>query len=241
MSSQAAALDSEEDGRARRDAIWYNTLMPLRTPFIFFLGWSVVLHAGLLGLVPRPVVKAAQPQRTIEVAYEGHVAVLEDLVPPQDVVPAAPRDNPLEANARALTDFIKKDILKIVDKKQTESPFAEKEKTKKSVSMPSIPGEMLQTPEYRSYYSLVREKIRKYAYFYYRKLEEGEIYLAFSLTPEGRLVGLVIDDSRSTPSDYLKDIARKSVEEAAPYPPFPRKLQSHPELAFNVIIDFELK
>ena len=212
-----------------------------RTPFIVFVSWSVVLHAGLLSLVPRPQVKATQPQRTIEVAYQGHVAVLEDPVPPQDVVAPPPRENPLEANARALTDFIKKDILKIIDKKPPERPFAEKEKLKKSVSMPSIPGETLKTPEYRSYYSLVREKIRKYAYFYYRKLEEGEVYLAFSLTPEGRLVNLVIDDARSTQNTYLKDIAHKSVNEAAPYPPFPQKLKRHAELAFNVIIDFELK
>ncbi len=214
----------------------------MRYPFVVFLSWSVVIHAGLLGLAPRPIVKPAEPQRTIEVAYEGHVGLLNEPVPPQDVVPPPPpRENPLEANARALTDFIKKDILGIVDNKRPERPFAEKEKLKKSVSMPSIPGEMLKTPEYRSYYSLVREKIRKYAYFYYRKLEEGEVYLAFSLTPDGTLVNLVIDDARSTDSAYLKETARKSVEQAAPYPPFPQKLKEHAELAFNVIIDFELK
>ncbi len=213
----------------------------MRYPFVVFLSWSVVIHAGVLGLAPRPIVRPTEPHRTIEIAYQGHVGLLSEPVPPQDVVPPPPRENPLEANARALTDFIKKDILRIVDTKTPERPFAEKEKLKKSVSIPSIPGEMLKTPEYRSYYSLVREKIRKYAYFYYRKLEEGEIYLAFSLTPDGTLTNLVIDDARSTDSAYLKEIARKSVEEAAPYPPFPQKLKKHAELAFNVIIDFELK
>jgi len=215
--------------------------MDTRYPFIVFLTWSVVLHAGLLSLVPRPVAKPTVPQRTIEVAYEGHVAVLEEPVPEQDLVPGPATASPLEVNTRALTDFIKKDVLKIVDKKPAERPFDDKEKLKKSVSIPTIPGETLKTPEYRSYYSLVREKIRKYAYFYYRKLEEGEVYLSFSLTPDGGLVDLAIDEVRSTPSDYLKEIARKSVSEAAPYPPFPQKLQAHTELAFNVIIDFELK
>jgi len=214
----------------------------MRLPFAFFIACSTALHAGLLTLAPRPTAKATQPQKTIEVAYAGHVAVLEDPVPPQDIpVPAPPRHSPLEANTRAIADFIKKDILGIVKERPPERPFADKEKLEKSVSMPTMPGEMLKSPAYRTYYSLVREKIRKYAYFYYRRLEEGEVYLGFTLTPEGDIVSVAIDDRRSTDSAYLKKIALRSVEEAAPYPPFPQKLRDHPQLAFNVIIDFELK
>ena len=207
-------------------------------PFLVFIAWSALIHAGLLGLVPRPVAKATQPQRTIEVAYQGRPAAPEEPAPQEAAVPPA-RENPLEKNARALSEFIKKDILKIAERSPEERPFAPK--TQKSVSMPTIPGEMQKTPEYRSYYSLVREKIRKYAYFYYRKLEEGEVYMTFTLTPEGGLVALALDDAKSSPNDYLKDIARQSVHEAAPYPSFPQKLKAHKELAFNVIIDFELK
>jgi TonB family protein len=189
-------------------------------------------------------VRPAPAQRTIEVAYEGSVGVLEAPVPPQDVVqlPARmPKENPLEKNALAITEFIKKDILKIVDRQPEERPFTDRERVNKSVSMPPIPGETFKTPEYRSYYSLVREKIRKYAYFYYRRLEEGEVYLSFSLKPEGALANLVIDESQSTESAYLKDIARQSVNEAAPYPPFPQKLKDNAELSFDVIIEFRLK
>jgi len=217
-------------------------------PFMAFIAWSVVFHAGLLSFVPTPAVEPTAPQRTIEIAYQGHVAALPEPIPEPDIgspdalrPPRLPKENPLEKNARAIAEFIKKDILKISDNDQRESPFAVKEHAKKSISMPTIPGEMLKTPEYRSYYSLVREKIRKYAYFYYRKLEEGEVYLTFSLTPQGALKDIIINDTQSTVSLYLKEITLKSVTEAAPYPPFPQKLQKHTELAFNVIIDFELK
>jgi len=218
--------------------------MSARTPFIVFVGWSIAFHVGLLTLAPRPVVRPTPPQRTIEVSYQGSVGILEAPVPPQDVAPPSarpPKENPLEKNALAITEFIKKDILKVVDRQPKERPFADRERVNKSVSMPSIPGETLKTPEYRSYYQLVREKIRKYAYFYYRKLEEGEVYLSFSLKPEGTLTNLAVNEGQSTASAYLKDIARQSINEAAPYPPFPQKLRENAELSFDVIIEFKLK
>ncbi|MGE5279867.1 MAG: energy transducer TonB [Deltaproteobacteria bacterium] len=210
--------------------------MATRYPFALFLGLSFLFHIGLLGLVPRPAAQPAQPQRTIEIAYQGHMAVARQ---PAAVPSPEMQRSPLEKNTKAIADFIKKDLLKITPEPPQERPYTPK--TQKSISMPTIPGEMLKSPEYRSYYSLVREKIRKYAYFYYRRLEEGDVYLTFSLAPDGSLLNLAVDEAKSSAHAYLKDVARQSVQEAAPYPPFPQKLKDNRELAFNVIIDFKLK
>lgn len=112
----------------------------------------------------------------------------------------------------------------------------------KIVTLPHIPEEVFKIPEYKSYYQLIREKIRRLAYSLYgRQQEEGEIFLTFVLTATGEIKDVSVNDAKSTPSASLRKIAEKSVRDASPFPPFPVKLRNNNTLSFNIIILFEIK
>jgi len=93
--------------------------------------------------------------------------------------------------------------------------------------------------EYIAYYKLLREKIKTNVNRYYaRASEEGEVYVVFSLGRDGTLKKILIDEARSAPSRFLKDVALKSVKNASPFPAFPGKLKRD-ELIFSIAIIFK--
>ena len=95
-------------------------------------------------------------------------------------------------------------------------------------------------PSYISYYQIIREKIRRCAYQNYMRADAGEVYLSFVISDQGQLDNLRVIEEKSAPNNYLRQIAFKSVNEAAPYPPLPKELE-YPQLSFNVIISFEVE
>jgi len=99
--------------------------------------------------------------------------------------------------------------------------------------------ELEELEEYIQYYTLVREKIKKYVTKNYTaSREEGRIDLAFRLGRNGSLKNIRIDETKSTKNSYLRKIATKSLEQASPFPAFPDKL-SKPELTFSITIIFK--
>jgi TonB family protein len=102
----------------------------------------------------------------------------------------------------------------------------------------SIDEELKNNPAYMDYYKLIREKIRKNAYYYYNTNSKGEVSVHFAVANNGRVDSLLLNDA-STLSRNLKDIAIKSVRDAAPFPPFPPELQDYSRLSFNVSIYFK--
>jgi len=95
------------------------------------------------------------------------------------------------------------------------------------------------TKDYINYYQLIREKIRKRLKSNYRSyFREGEVALVFTLSKDGRLIAVGINDSASTDDAALRDIATASVREASPFPPFPKAL-SLPDMTFDLTVTFK--
>ncbi len=93
--------------------------------------------------------------------------------------------------------------------------------------------------DYINYYQLIREKIRRRLKTNYRDYHsEGEVYLIFSLSADGALLNYKIESTRSTSDKILIDMAVLSLEQASPFPPFPKEI-SLPEMSFNVEISFK--
>ena len=113
-------------------------------------------------------------------------------------------------------------------------------KVTKEVSVPMLKSEKINTPSYITYYQIVRERIRDRAYTNYTKLSVGEVYLTFVIKADGELSDLQIMESRSQGNEFLRNVGMKSVQEAGPFPPFPKDL-SYPELTFNVQISFQYR
>ena len=102
----------------------------------------------------------------------------------------------------------------------------------------SIDEKLKNNPAYMDYYKLIREKIRKNAYYYYNTNSKGEVSVHFAIANNGQVDSLLLNDA-STLSRNLKDIAVKSVRDAAPFPPFPPELQDYSRLSFNISIYFK--
>jgi TonB family protein len=91
---------------------------------------------------------------------------------------------------------------------------------------------------YMDYYRLIREKIRRNAYRYYNTQESGEVFLRFTVLKDGRLESIYLDEE-SVRSNFLREIALRSIKEAAPFPSFPEELKNYHQLQFNISIYFK--
>ncbi len=110
--------------------------------------------------------------------------------------------------------------------------------SKNKVKVPPIRSENMNSPIYLNYYQIIRRIIKEKAITNFHKQDEGEVYLTFVIGEDGKLRQLRLIEERTRASNYLKEIGIKSIQEANPFPPFPKDLH-YPELSFNVIIYFE--
>ncbi len=213
---------------------------------VFCIALSALLHsAALVSLPYQPkAAPAPAPSRPLEITYQQMQAIQKMLAQtprlPDEAVLREEQPSTQEFLIKKMTamgDLIKNEILKkekpAIDNKDL--PF------KKTVNMPNIPGEIARSPEYKNYYTLIRERIRRLAYYHYKKIEEGDVFLTFSINAQGTLLESDVNENQSAPSAYLRGIALQSVNDAAPYPEFPEKLKKNDKLSFNVIISFEVK
>jgi len=111
---------------------------------------------------------------------------------------------------------------------------------KKKITLPPIDINKIDNPSYISYYQIVREKIRRAAYQTYTGNEIGEIYITFVIASNGNVKDVRLIRDKSSRSKYLQDITLQSVDNAAPFPAFPKELD-YPQLSFNVVISFEIE
>ncbi len=113
---------------------------------------------------------------------------------------------------------------------------------KKKITLSPLPLgiEKSSNPSYISYYQIVREKIKRAAYQNYTLTEMGEVYLTFVISSQGVLNQAQIVLAKSVADNYLREIALKSVRDAAPFPVFPKELD-YPQLTFNVVVSFEVE
>lgn len=110
----------------------------------------------------------------------------------------------------------------------------------KKVILPPLDIDKIDHPYYISYYQTVREKIRRTAYRNYLRNDTGEVYLSFILSNNGELKEVRLAEDKTKASDYLKEVAVRSIKEASPFPSFPKEL-NYPQLSFNVIISFQIE
>ncbi|MCQ9207904.1 MAG: TonB family protein [Omnitrophica bacterium] len=136
-------------------------------------------------------------------------------------------------------------IAKTASRQRTTNSIVQVEKklAKKQNLKIEIPPELPKEKEalYLDYYRSIREKIRELVLENYpRYVACGEVRLYFILSSDGRLKQIKILQERSSPNRILKEVASKSVRQAAPFLPFPKEL-NQAQLSFNVVISFELE
>ncbi|TRZ95124.1 hypothetical protein D4R78_04545 [bacterium] len=182
-------------------------------------------------------------------------------------IKAPPKDKEITAKPSQKQEPFLRTPAKILAEHRSPPPFTEKEKIfkpkrkinpedlgftkpslikteivaiKKRITLPSIDMNKTNNPSYISYYQIVREKIKRSAYRNYTRTEVGEIYLSFIISRDGLLRDVRLNEEKSALSLYLREVALKSLDNASPFPNFPKEL-NYPQLSFNVAISFEIE
>ncbi len=88
------------------------------------------------------------------------------------------------------------------------------------------------------YHNLVREKIRAKLHSSEYVREEGETSITFTISPDGRLLGISSDVVGDT--IHLKQQAISGIKLAAPFPAFPSELGQDP-ITFSLNIKFAIQ
>ena len=201
---------------------------------------SALIHTALFFQTPPFEIEMNKSLKQLEVTYQNiknlpSAVGLRDLqnkkyVDKIQVVKNVPKDFP-----SLLKDNFDVKNFKLMNKPKI-SKVSSLEKRKVT---PKLDSKMDNNPKYKDYYETIRENIKKEAYRNYTKYEEGDVYLSFVISSEGLLLDINFFKEKSRASEFLQNIALKSVKNAAPYPKFPAEL-NYPKLTFNVIISFEL-
>ena len=93
--------------------------------------------------------------------------------------------------------------------------------------------------EYTDYYRVLKDKIvRKLKNNYKDHYADADVDMYFVLNPDGSLRRIDFDLDKSTSNKDLLCIALLSLQQAAPFPPFPKELDAE-QLPFNVMVSFK--
>jgi len=111
---------------------------------------------------------------------------------------------------------------------------------KKKIILPAVELDKINNPIYISYYQIVREKIKRAAYQNYTGKAVGEVTVSFVILRDGNLQELKLVEEKSNQSQYLREIALRSIKDASSFPAFPKELD-YPKLSFNLAITFEVE
>ncbi|MFH1440714.1 MAG: energy transducer TonB [Candidatus Omnitrophota bacterium] len=110
---------------------------------------------------------------------------------------------------------------------------------KKIILTPPKDLNKIDSPAYLSYSQISREKIRRILYENYSgSSEQGVVFVSFTISNSGKLMGVRILDDKSSKNLCLREIAIESIKEASPFPPFPKELD-YSQVPFTVEIAFE--
>lgn len=91
------------------------------------------------------------------------------------------------------------------------------------------------------YYNAIREEIRKKAFYYKPRLRGyASVTVLFTLSSDGMLQALEIDEASSVGTKIFRESALRSVKYAAPFPPFPPELKDD-RITFSITIEFDLR
>ncbi|MBI4355224.1 MAG: hypothetical protein HY597_02065 [Candidatus Omnitrophica bacterium] len=99
-----------------------------------------------------------------------------------------------------------------------------------------------EAPGSLSYYAGVRKRIEYFAYRNGVAVERplrGRIYVTFTIVSSGHITALRLDRERSDPDAQLQELTLRSLQDAAPFPPFPGSVLQRAR-TFNILVEYQL-
>lgn len=228
--------------------------------FYGILAVSFFIHAALFmgsSLLTHRIKIFAKPVKPVEVTYE---TIKEDpgkqpqnsfkevqIVKSKELPPEFPVDVKVISRKPDIFSSMHNDLRELtrsaqrVESNEKQMPGIRSLGGERKITVPLLQSEKMTNPKYLGYTQGIRQSIERRAYHYARSSDfaSGEVYLTFVLTSTGSLGAVKIIPEKTHANAYVQNIGIRSIQESAPFPPFPPDL-AFPELTFNVIISFEL-
>lgn len=215
---------------------------------------SLVIHLYLIGVFSSAKRYFQKPFKQIEVTYqlnekENKTAEYQEIEAPpvklikesrqmENIKVLTRKDDRLLNISPLLKDLSKQAGPIQIDRKLT--PKISFNDSERRVIIPEIKSEKITNPKYISYSQEVSQRIRRRALDYLndQKSDFGEVYLTFILYSDGRLKAVRIREDETDASDYLKEIALRSIKDSSPFPEYANDL-NYPELPLNLRMIFK--
>jgi protein TonB len=213
-------------------------------PLLVFLGLSVLIHGGILGLAPA---RARPADRFRDQAPRVALVNIPLPAPPQTASPPpAPPQKPPAPSVSSTPETIteaSRETAPVYDG-PAETPSFE------AAGFPGTPGPVSAVPvdpalrenAVSRYLAAIRGLIdqrKEYPYQARRQEQEGTVLIRFTVTRQGTLAGEPALEKKSR-YERLNAAAIEAVKKAAPYPPFPGEI-GEDEMSFQVAVSFSLK
>jgi hypothetical protein len=199
----------------------------LATHLVLFLGYP----AFITGKRSDTKAELKNKDKTVTI----HPQTIEKLKPRLNPeTPSAKAPQPLPYVEKMLGEIRQTSSQRLFNK----SAFLDKNANEILVTQEPPEKALLENPAYMDYYRHIREKIRANTYRNYDISKQGEILANFLVMKDGTLQDMELS-AKDGQQIGLQEIARKSIEKAAPFPTFPQELQEYSSLRFNVLIYFK--
>jgi TonB family protein len=138
-----------------------------------------------------------------------------------------------------LTEPKKNTVIKAGGEKTSASKVTISKDKAKEGEKKKADDKLSKNPIYLKYTQTLHQKIRQIALKNCPKnFQDGAVFVSFTVSSNGQLKEVKVIDGKSNAENILKEIAQRSIQEAAPFPQFPESF-NQPEITFNVIISFE--
>ena len=204
---------------------------------------SIVAHSALFWQLPRfDILPSKRALNKLEVTYYRikdrpktpppsqflvkNPIIKENLLKNKQI----PKNNTLDAQKKAT-------VIKTV--KAEEKPSAKIMVKKKKGEENKKWDKLSKDPVYLTYTQTLHQKIRQVTLKNCPKnFTDGAVFVSFTISSKGELEEVIIVEDKSNAQAILKEVARGSVQEAAPFPEFPKSF-NQAKITFNVIISFE--
>lgn len=136
-----------------------------------------------------------------------------------------------------------RDLSKLSDRlsmEKLEMPKTKSFDLEEKVSIPIFQAEKIMNPMYISHKQSIGQIIRRRAFQYvdHPDFASGHVYLTFVLSADGALKAVKIIEDKTSANEYIRNVALRSIREAAPFPPFPQGFV-FPEVSFSLLIEFK--
>ncbi|MDR0622960.1 MAG: TonB family protein [Treponema sp.] len=205
-----------------------------RKPLLFFLGVSVLIHGGILGLAP---VKARPGDNSRNQEQRVTLVNIPLPTPPKKVSPPPPQRPAVSAAPETLIEAPRETVPVYEGPAGEDAP----EETSGPPVWTAV-DPVLREDAISRYLAMIRgliDKRKNYPYQARRQEQEGTVLIRFTVTRQGRLAGEPAVEKKSR-HERLNASAIEAVKNAAPYPPFPGEIGDD-EMIFQVAVNFSLR